>query len=203
MINIDDYYIYVDSYKCYIHRTPLKVIVNPILRFLQFWTKRPFVIASDTEFDKNGKPHFLNYCFARIKKMKVKNIDKYYVKIIQNGNVIQDQLYNIYEPLSMVFDEKDGFFYHKDYEEVSKMSYEDRCSVYPSRNYSIKTGDYYSVSVSLKIYLKMLSGKMPFPFKCNLKDRIDYDLLGINCTTKVDKEVIKFISSYKKKLSKA
>ena len=70
--NKDKYFVYSKQYKCWMHRSPLKLIINPFLRFIQFWTDKPFVIYSHTEFDKNGKPHFLKYGFGRIKKYKVK-----------------------------------------------------------------------------------------------------------------------------------
>lgn len=61
----DKFYIYIDDCSTWVHRTPLKVIVNPILRFLQFWTNEPWVIGSDTDFDKDDNPHFQGYCWVR------------------------------------------------------------------------------------------------------------------------------------------
>lgn len=62
--------------KCYVkiegnwcHRTWLKCIVNPILRFIQFWTDKPYVISSITEF-KDGLPYFQHYSFQRVKYLK-------------------------------------------------------------------------------------------------------------------------------------
>jgi hypothetical protein len=49
----------------WVHRSPVKLIVNPILRKLQWFTDKPFVIASDTEF-VDGKPEFLGYKFVRV-----------------------------------------------------------------------------------------------------------------------------------------
>ena len=49
------------------HRSPLKLVINPILRFLQFWTDEPWVLGSETEFDENKKPHFQGYCWLRAK----------------------------------------------------------------------------------------------------------------------------------------
>ena len=48
----------------WIHKTRLKVTINPVLRFIQFWTNKPFVIISNCEF-KNNMPIFLNYSFER------------------------------------------------------------------------------------------------------------------------------------------
>lgn len=65
----DSYYFYIDKYKKWVHRPPLKVLINPILRFVQFWTKKPYVIASITEFI-DDKPHFLGYDLCRIENLK-------------------------------------------------------------------------------------------------------------------------------------
>jgi len=51
------------------HRIPLKCLVNPILRKLQFWTDKPFVIYSDCE-KVNGSWHFKRYGFGRVKYLK-------------------------------------------------------------------------------------------------------------------------------------
>jgi len=45
-----------------IHRHPLKLLVNPVLRKLQFFTDRPWVIAS--EMDENLE--FQGLCFCRV-----------------------------------------------------------------------------------------------------------------------------------------
>lgn len=62
------YYVYTDN-KYWNHRSPLKCIVNPILRRLQFFTDRPYVIASKTEFI-DGEPNFIKYDFIRVKYYK-------------------------------------------------------------------------------------------------------------------------------------
>ena len=51
------------------HSTPLKRLVNPVLRFIQFYTWEPYVIGSLTEF-VDGKPHFIRYNFSRVKYHK-------------------------------------------------------------------------------------------------------------------------------------
>ena len=61
----DDYFIYNKEYDCWTHRTPLKCIINPILRFIQFYTNKPFVIYSECE-EIDGKWHFIKYGFGRI-----------------------------------------------------------------------------------------------------------------------------------------
>lgn len=58
---------YDKVHKCWMHRSLLKRIINPILRTLQFWTDRPLVIASNCEMNKDGIPEFKHYCLARIK----------------------------------------------------------------------------------------------------------------------------------------
>lgn len=54
------------------HRTPLKLVVNPVLRKVQFWTDRPHVIASNTRYFA-GEPIFMGYTMARIKYEKSRN----------------------------------------------------------------------------------------------------------------------------------
>lgn len=53
---------------CEVHRSPLKCIVNPVLRLLQFWRKDPYVIATKTEYIK-GYPNFVSYTFQRVEKI--------------------------------------------------------------------------------------------------------------------------------------
>ena len=60
---------YVQIEGCWCHRTWLKCIVNPILRFIQFWTDKPYVISSITEF-KDGLPYFQHYSLQRVKYLK-------------------------------------------------------------------------------------------------------------------------------------
>ena len=71
----DDYFAYNFEHDCWMHKTPLKCLVNPILRFIQFWTDRPFVIYSNVEFiemDFVRTPHFLGYGFGKVKYLKDK-----------------------------------------------------------------------------------------------------------------------------------
>lgn len=63
----DKCYVQIEGYWC--HRTWLKCIVNPILRFIQFWTNKPYVISSITEF-KDGLPYFQHYTFERVRYLK-------------------------------------------------------------------------------------------------------------------------------------
>lgn len=39
-MNKDKYFVYNAGYNCWMHRTPLKCFINPILRFIQFWTDK-------------------------------------------------------------------------------------------------------------------------------------------------------------------
>ena len=71
--NKDKYYIFDEKHNCWMHRTPLKCFINPILRKIQFWTDKPFVIYSNTEFFEMNfvkTPHFIGYGFGRIKYKK-------------------------------------------------------------------------------------------------------------------------------------
>ena len=68
-MNKDIYFFYDKKHKTWRHRSPIKLIVNPILRKLQFWTDKPLVICTYTEFI-NDRPHFLSYGFKRIKYLK-------------------------------------------------------------------------------------------------------------------------------------
>ena len=54
---------YIEGYK--VHRTTLKCIINHILRTIQFYTMKPFVIAS--EFN-DGK--FIRYKICRVEYKK-------------------------------------------------------------------------------------------------------------------------------------
>lgn len=63
----DKYYVKVDGQ--WRHRSPLKCILNPVLRTIQFWRQEPYVIATVTDF-VDGQPHFVKYQVARIKYLK-------------------------------------------------------------------------------------------------------------------------------------
>ncbi len=63
-----DYYVKHDNVN-WCHRHPIKIVINPMLRFIQFWTDKPYVIASITEF-KNEKPIFIKFAFFPIKLLK-------------------------------------------------------------------------------------------------------------------------------------
>lgn len=54
----------------YIHKAPMKVVLNPCLRFLQFYSDKPYVIATMTEF-KHGKPGFVEYKIKRVGMNKI------------------------------------------------------------------------------------------------------------------------------------
>ena len=68
---MDNYYYFHRKYKIWMHRTPLKKVLNPILRLVQLWSIKPYVIASKTIF-VNDKPHFSGYSFCRVEYVKEK-----------------------------------------------------------------------------------------------------------------------------------
>jgi hypothetical protein len=50
----------------HLHKTRLKCTVNPVLRVLQFWSKRPYVIYSKFDNEDIELKNFLGYGFGRI-----------------------------------------------------------------------------------------------------------------------------------------
>ena len=52
------------------HITYLKLILNPVLRLLQFYTDKPYVIASIVQFNDSHDPHeipeFIKYSFSKV-----------------------------------------------------------------------------------------------------------------------------------------
>ena len=76
---MDRYYYFHKLYRIWMHRTPLKRLVNPVLRRIQFWTMKPYVIASNTVFDTEGKPHFRGYSICRVEYMKGKVDEEYLI----------------------------------------------------------------------------------------------------------------------------
>ena len=123
------------------------------------------------------------------------SIDDWNVRIIQDGDLVKDVLYNIYDDLSICFDENEGHFFHKDYETALKNNdIEHRTPLLPQRNYHIKEHDYFSVSVSLEAYIKMLKGEKPFPNNLNLESRKKHSIL-FESLAKIDEETKKFIES--------
>lgn len=65
MSRLDKYMVFDDNGAPMCHRSPLKVILNPVLRFLQPWTNKPWVIASIVEDKK-----FIRYCFMPVEKRR-------------------------------------------------------------------------------------------------------------------------------------
>jgi hypothetical protein len=72
------YHLRIEGY--WNHVTRIKVIVNPILRKIQFFTNRPYVIASNTEFNEHKKPKFLGYIFCRVRYYTEQEWNKKYAK---------------------------------------------------------------------------------------------------------------------------
>lgn len=66
----DEYFHYHNS-EGYSHRSPVKSILNPVLRAVQFWSNRPYVIATDVDFMDDPKiaplarVTFVGYVFCR------------------------------------------------------------------------------------------------------------------------------------------
>ena len=56
---------YDKVHDCWMHRPLLKRIVNPILRTLQFWTDKPWIIVSYCEM-KDGIPEFKRLCPPKV-----------------------------------------------------------------------------------------------------------------------------------------
>ena len=73
-MNRDKYYVQDTDCGCWMHRSTLKRIINPILRKIQFCAKDKLVIGSNTEFDENGIPHFKGYGMV---KTRIMTIDEY------------------------------------------------------------------------------------------------------------------------------
>lgn len=128
------------------------------------------------------------------------DISDWNVRIIQNGVLVQDVLYNIYENLSLVFEENEGYFYHSDYQKVLKETDRDyRSPLLPMRNYHISKHDYFSVSVSLEVYTKMLKGEKKLPNNISLEDRKKHSILFLSTAT-ISKEIKELIEDFYKEL---
>ena len=52
------------------HRSPLKCTVNPVLRFIQFWTNKPYVISSVCGKCPVNGYYFIKYRFMRVELLK-------------------------------------------------------------------------------------------------------------------------------------
>ncbi len=65
--NISDYYVYEDGN--WMHKTPIKLFINPILRKIQFFTNKPYVIASLTMF-VGDVPCFIKYQIHRVEYVR-------------------------------------------------------------------------------------------------------------------------------------
>lgn len=64
----NEYFEVIDG--CLCHRSPLKLLINPILRMIQFWTDTPYVIASEYETCPVNGYYFIRYRFMRVKQLK-------------------------------------------------------------------------------------------------------------------------------------
>jgi len=50
------------------HRTLLKIILNPILRSVQFWSNKPYVIASEYDYCPVNGFYFIHYRFMKVEQ---------------------------------------------------------------------------------------------------------------------------------------
>lgn len=133
----------------------------------------------------------------------LKDPENWNVRMIQHGEIVEDVLYSPYIPSSIGFDELEGYFYHKDFEYCKGLEHEDRTSyIYPAHNSSIKNRDYYSISVSLLHYIKMLKGEKPFPKGFPKKERIESiksdNMFFMNCAQNIPKEIVNFCKNFLK-----
>jgi hypothetical protein len=127
------------------------------------------------------------------------DISDWNVRIIQNGEIIEDVLYNIYNDLSLVFDENEGNFLHEDYQKaLEETDREHRSSLFPMRNYHISKHDYFSVSVSLETYIKMLKGEKKFPHNFNKEERKKHSIIFMSLVD--DNEIKEYIEKLYKEL---
>lgn len=76
-MNKDKYYVQDQECGCWMHKSPVKLLLNPILRKIQFWTKEPFVICSKTDFDENGAPRFRGYGLIRTRVMTAQEYNEW------------------------------------------------------------------------------------------------------------------------------
>lgn len=49
------------------HKTSIKCLINPIFRLVQFYTFKPFVIASLCDITDSENPKFIKYQFKRVR----------------------------------------------------------------------------------------------------------------------------------------
>lgn len=127
------------------------------------------------------------------------DITDYNVRIVQNGESIEDVLYDIYDDLTLIFDENEGNFLHKDYQEaIEETDREHRTSLFPMRNYHISKHDYFSVSVSLENYIKMLKGEKKFPHNFDKEGRKKHNILFMSLVK--NEEIKEYIREIYKEL---
>lgn len=102
--------------------------------------------------------------------------------------------------LSIVFDENEGFFHNKDYQKaVKEVDREHRTSLFTMRNYHISKHDYFSVSVSLENYIKMLKGEKKFPHNLDISERRKHDIVFMSLISN-NKEVKEYIANVYKEI---
>ena len=127
------------------------------------------------------------------------DINDWNVRIIQNGDIIEDTLYNIYDSNSIVFDENEGLFLHSDYEKALTIETdrEHRTPLLPMRNYHISKHDFFSVSVSLEVYFKMLKGEKKFPNNVPSEGRKNHPIMFNSLATLTEEDKIAIQKLYR------
>ena len=124
--------------------------------------------------------------------------DYWNVRIFEVNHSSFDQLYCPYIEESMLyFDELEGYFYHKDYDNLESLKEED-CKWFPIgrpiQKVHIKNGDCVSISVSLINYVKMIKKEISFPKGISNNRKIE----ELTCLIEIPKEIKAFLNYNKK-----
>jgi hypothetical protein len=88
---MNKYYVFEEG--IWKHNTPLKLLLNPILRKIQFWTKEPYVISSWTDWEEavgevhEWKPLFVRYEFIPVRYFKNAEERKEYIKESKRNDI--------------------------------------------------------------------------------------------------------------------
>lgn len=77
MKNADQFYVKIDG--VWYYRSPILLLINPILRGIQLLSNRPFVVVANTGF-VGDIPQFKGYSIRRMVPMDEEGSTKYPVK---------------------------------------------------------------------------------------------------------------------------
>ena len=104
-----------------------------------------------------------------------------------------------YYHISIVFDENEGLFLHSDYEKALTIETdrEHRTPLLPMRNYHISKHDFFSVSVSLEVYFKMLKGEKKFPNNIPSEGRKNHPIMFNSLATLTEEDKIAIQKLYR------